>query len=168
VAAPPADLEAASPYGGTHLGICYRAALEVEATYEEDHAEEYGELVEIYECGQRVRFVAQLRQWNDTTLATLHPATALGAVTGKRGISYPGSFRAGTAASARAVKLLWAPVRYDDQPAIYLPAALPTLARTWTLQVGITRELVQEVWFEATRNAAGCLYQVRHVKDIVL
>jgi hypothetical protein len=165
---PPSDLDAADPYGGTHLGITYQLTLRVTPTYERDHAEEFRETVEIYEAGQEVALVGQCREWNDTVISTMHPATATGASSAKKNIRYPGTYRAGSRASDRAIKLLWVPRRHTEYPAILIPKALPLLARPWEVDTGITREIVTEVLFEAIRDSSGRLYTIEYIEDMSL
>jgi hypothetical protein len=163
----PTSLTAAYPGGGTELGIVQDIVLTIEQPYKFIEAEEFG--------GQRVEAVvtregcalgAVLRAWDKDALNRVFPNTALGAVTGKRKVSAPGTIRPGEKLSDRSVVLVFWPDDRDRHPFFVMWRALPAIQETSDIQLKLNEEFGLPVMFFGIQDTSGRLYTMGLPHDI--
>lgn len=124
----PTDLTAASPYGGTILGVTGEHVYRPGFKYRAIVAEEWGVPHEVMYLGEAPVFAAIVRNYDADMLGTLFPLTATGASSGKKVVKHDvnaAATRAGIKLSANAHKLLFVPESVRTQPAVYFPNAVP-------------------------------------------
>ena len=145
---------------GTELGIVRAIHLDLVQTQFRIHLEEYDETGEVILGGQRYRLFTILRQWNDDALTAVFPNVE--GTTGKKGVAYPGSIRAGRLASAHAGAgaLVYAPNDPVNHPRVVFRRALPLFDEEMRLYFSIARELGIPVMFEGIRDAGDKGYDI--------
>lgn len=163
---PPTD---AFPHGGTALGMSAEVIFRPQKAYAEVEAEEYGsEPVEVIEGRESAILGAILRGYDDDAISTIFPNTAVGALSGRRVATYPGTVRSGALGSDRAVAILFSPADVEGTPAIYLPRAVPLVDESARLTYALKREHVVAVLFRAMRDTNGIVYRYGLLEDIAL
>lgn len=170
----PTDLSAAWPHGGTELGALRGVYAEPGIQHEDIVAEEWGvEVVESVYLGQSWVIGVLLRQPDDDLYTTMFPATAVGASSGDRILTQEAddSHRAGSLASAKAVKVLLAPRDLragSNAQYVLFHRALPMVEQSARLRFALQSELAVPALFRAIRATDGRTYQVGKLEDLEL
>lgn len=175
----PTNLALAWPHGGTGLGATNKVVLiSYGASYPVTIEAFGGEPVDYLEKGEVWGMGFIVRAWDPTALATIFPNTSVGAVSQKRGVSAPGTVRAGNWVSDRSVKLVFTPegathaqssTQQDvDVPFVVLYKALPLLQAQAELMFSRTEELKVPALFMGVRDASARTVVIRPRADISL
>jgi hypothetical protein len=165
----PTDLLAASPYGGTALGMARGVEVRISTRSKLIAAEEWGGVTtEVLYAGETVVLAAVLREWDPDAAGRVFAYAASGAVTGRRVASQ--TVDAGTRAGTRRTphKLLFAPNAKDAQPFVYFPAAVPLLDAAARLNLGLDQEAGFGAVWHAVPAADGRVYQIGFRPDLTL
>ena len=85
-----------------------------------------------------------------------------------KGISYPGSFRAGTLKSASAFKLLFTPDDPERHPWVYFPNAIAMVEESADIKLENADEMTYPAVFYATRDSTARCLVVGRKGDITL
>lgn len=167
----PSNLSAAFPYGGTALGAASAVVTSIDQPYHEIASPERGGLAEVVKGPVRAYIACSLREWNDTVLSTLFAEASTGGSTGEKMLIIPGSnsySRPGSLLSNRAVKILAAAYDATNWPSIYLPRAVPILARENEVRRGPFSERVFDVVFLGMLDATNRVYIEGKLADMTL
>jgi len=168
------SLAAAWPFGGTEIGLLADSVLAWDVPVSYLEYEEYGsETVEVVTEGEAWSLACVLRSWDSDALSLFAPNSSVGAVTGKRVVSTPGTNRAGYLWSARGTALVFAPesvvAGHDDQhPLVVFHKALPHPARSAKLELRLGRKWGLPLVVVPVRSAAGRMADVGFRGDISL
>jgi hypothetical protein len=151
----PSNLGTTFPYGGTQLGAVEDVVVRPRRSSLEITGEEFGpEVLDVLNLGEAWTLGCLLRGFDADALALAFLSTAAG-TSGQKVVNYPGSFRAGTLASASSCVLLFAP---DDpllHPAVLFRRALVRLDQSAALTKAIRDEGVLALIANAIRPADG-------------
>jgi hypothetical protein len=165
----PTDNTNTTDAGGTELGLVADAIFRPNLLRRDLTAEEYGsEVFEIIEAGEQAILSCLLRGWDADAVATVFKETSTGTNSGDTGVEYPGSLRAGTLGTDRAVKILYLPDASDEIPAIYLYNAIPLVQEAAELALAMNTEQVIAVFFQAIRDSSNRVYTIQKLEDITL
>lgn len=163
----PTDLSSQSTYGtalGAASGVYLAPGMRTELV---TAAEFGGEPVEGLYLGEGWRVGAMLRSMDADALQTVFPNTVLGTGGTIRGLTAPGSTRAGTLLSTRTVKLLYAP--HDASHfGLLLYRAMPLVEEQAEVMNSILSERQIPVMFVAMRDATGRVGQVLPLSEMTL
>jgi hypothetical protein len=165
----PTDLSLAFPHGGTALGMISEAIFQPNLQRAQITAEEFGgETVDVVVMAETVILGCLLRGVDSDAWTTVWEDTTAGSSSGEPVVDYPGSTRAGTLGSARAVKILYSPDDLQNDPAILLYSAIPILDETAELALSISQEMVVRVVFQGIRDGSGNVYQIGRLEDLTV
>jgi hypothetical protein len=158
------------PHGGTALGMTLGAEVRHRETVGPIRDESLGmEIVDLVESGEEFVLAFSLRGSDADALGAVFRNTITGAVSGEPVVVWPGARREGVLRSVnRQIALLFSPTD-PEQPAVYLPAAIPMLAEERKLVLHRKEERLILAGFLATRasaaNASGI--QIGLLEDLV-
>ena len=168
----PTNLSAASPYGGTQMGIARAMKFQTGYKVVRSDAEEFGRRVAVTLAGEYAVLTCVLRTYDNDAISTLFPNTSAPTLGRLRGIdgraSGSGISRAGTALDASAFKLLFVPLAIEEHPAILIYNAVPVIDEAAELQMSIGQEFGLACMFEATPDSSGRDYSVKALADLSL
>jgi hypothetical protein len=131
-------------------------------------AEEYGGIVveEVISSESWV-MAAVLRALDNDAIAILFPNTSVGTVTQQRGITAPGTVRAGNTLAASGIKLVFTPDSPDAYSVVFY-RAIPMLDPAAKLTMALDEPLEIGVVFQAVYDATGRMVAMKMAKDITL
>ncbi len=172
LSASPTDLTTAYPHGGTALGVVKHIVFRPNAQYVEGMivtAEEYGgEMVEALQGPEGAVLGAVLSSWDDDAVAQIFPNSATGATTGNVFTTAPGSNRAGSLLSGRAVPIMFTPLDEENLPSLILYRAVPSIEESAALSLTLGDEFGLGLIFAGIRNTSGNLWTMGLKRDISL
>lgn len=175
------DLTTAWPHGGTGLGSIRSVhLLRQSAAYPVTIEALGGEPVEYLEPGEVWGLGAVLRTWQDDVLSTLFPSTSLstGTTTQRKILGVPGTTKAGTWMSARAVKLVFTPDGAGHAksatapdvraPFVVLYRAVPLVREQQEMALEHHTEWGIPVLFMGIRDSSARILAMGHRSDLTL
>ena len=165
----PTDFLAASPYGGTILGMVRGVEVRMDIRSNLVTAEEWGGVTtEVVYAGETVVLAAILREWDSDAVASVFPYAASGAATGRRVASQ--TVDAGTRAGTRrtAAGIVFAPLAADAHPWVYFPAAIPLLDQSVRFGLGLDQEAGFGAVWHAVPDDSGRVYQIGFRPDLTV
>ncbi len=168
------DETAAYPYGGTDLGLIKDVAYQIVTSRDELPGEEYGGgdgppvgVFDVQYLGQAWLIAFALRGWQNEAHATLWPNTSVGTLGGRRGVLGEGSVLPGHLRGAAAVPLLFVPEDVANHNAVFLPLAIPEVARDLTVALAHRNEHLILAGFRAIFEATK-VPQIQLLEDMSL
>lgn len=150
------------PHSGTALGLTLGIAVKENTHYSAEEvvtAEEFGgEIVEAVQQAEGVVLSCTLTSWDAAALEAAFPNTAVGATTGFRVVTAPGTNRAGARLSARALTpLVFTPDDVDSQPMYVIWRAIPAIDEANELTMQLDEEMGIGLVFVGIRDSQGRL-----------
>lgn len=166
----PTDPTAATPFGGTALGLTREAALvEQGGPGRRIESELLGEATEVLETANVASFGCFIRGWDDDALEHLMSGGyAAGEETSRATYTSPGTRIPGQTAFDRAVTLLLAPENPADAPALLIHRFIPFWDTESTLRWSRQEELGIPLAGECLRGANGRIYDIARMADLTL
>ncbi len=165
----PTNLSTAWPHGGTGLGEKKQLVVKPMRSYSTIKEEAFGqEVIDVLDMGESWMLACIFRSLDGDMLGKAFPSTFTGTSSGLKGISYPGSFRAGTLKSDSAFKLLFTPDDEDRHPWVYFPNTLMLVDESAELALDIPEELGVSAVFHATRDSTARVVIIGRKGDITL
>ena len=168
------DKTAAWPHDGTGLGSVKDVVWNRVVNRDELEGEEYGGgdgppvgVFDVHYLGEAWLIVFALRGWDNDAASALWPNTSTGTLGGRVGILGEGSVLPGHLRAASALPLLFTPLDQANHNAVFLPLAIPEIARDLSVDLAHKKEhliLAGFRWIpEATR-----VPQVQLLEDMTL
>ena len=169
----PTNLSAASPYGGTALGLIGDFVLAIENAHTEVWAEEFGNVcVDYVRQGEKAVITGVLRTWDDDAIGSIFPNTADGAGSNRKlikgQVAGAGMTKPGKLASAGSFKLLIASDAPDHNPSLLFYNAIPMMDTQLRIASTPAAEAGMAVAFRAAPDSAGKLYAMGLLEDMSL
>jgi len=169
----PDDLTAASPYGGTALGLIGDFVLAVENQHIEVHGEEFGGVIVDYvRMGEKAVITGVLRTWDDDAIGAIFPNTADGAGSNRKliksQVAGAGMTKPGKLAIAGSFKLLIASDAPDHNPSLLFYNAIPMMDTQLRISSTPAAEAGLAVAFRAAPDADGKMYHMGLLEDMSL
>lgn len=160
------SLATAWPHGGTGLGVVDQIRVLPNRKLGFVKDEGYGRTSSVIDLGEEWWLFAILRGFDADAVEKVFPATRAGAVSGKRGIFYPGTtFRPGTAITS--VKLIFTPDDEFNHRFLVMRAAVPAAQEQTELLHEVSDEFKIPVVFYALVDGTEALaYELK--EDITL
>jgi len=157
------------PYEGTALGLVRLCVLQPLGESLLVEYEGLGAVGAITRGSNWHTFACTVRGWNDTAIEELHTnEQGIGAQTGRRTMSIPGSKYPGARASTRQVKLLFAPDDVLHVPAVLMYAAVPNWDAGITMQFDRKSELGLPLSFGCMQDSLGRVLSIGRLSDLEL
>lgn len=167
----PTNLAIAYPYGGTELGLTTAVLFKPGVQARQHGAEEWGGVkIENTFIGEVAMLSLTLRGFDADALGRVFPNIAVGAATGRTGISgkVNGTNLPGYRMSGKAFKLLWVPDDLEECEGLLLYSAIPGVEETAELQLSTSDEFGVPVFFLGAVDSQKRVYQMAHFDDLVL
>lgn len=165
----PTDFSAASPYGGTVLGIAKLVVWHIIPVRVEIPAEEFGGLAtESIHQSQRGFLAASMRDRDPDALSAIFPGSSTGSGSGRNVVDYLATTERARLGSSRAHGLLVAPQDDEDAEALYMPLGEPMPAESAQIPWSLPKEwAVPAVWY-ALPSSGAVLYREGVLEDLTL
>ena len=165
----PTDLTTAWPHGGTGLGTVKEIAIRPVRNFETIKEEAFGqEVIDVINFCESWVLACIIRTLDDDALGKLFPTTYTGTSSARKGLAYPGSFRAGTLGSDSSFKLLFTPDDPDRHPWFYFPNVIAMVEESAEIKLENTDELTYPAVFYATRDSSARVMVMGRKGDITL
>lgn len=166
----PTNLSAASPYGGTVLGLVRAIYFRPTSKSKAIEAEEWGsQVVEVIHGGTSCVMAAVLRGYDDDALSAMFLDTATGTPSRDTVARFRvDSGRAGTLLSTKSMKLLFEPGAPIRHRAIILREALPVVTDETEMALDQTEELGIPVMWYGVPDSSGRVAEVARIGDLSL
>lgn len=168
----PTNLTTPPAFGGQVLGLTTDVVFKPGLRAQELRAEEYGgEPVELLVGSETAVLGALLRGADGDAWSTVFENSTVSTPSGSPRTDYPGTTRAGTYGSTRAIKLLYAPKNTEGHPALLIYKAIPLVEETAELAFSINREFGIPALFWSIRDTDGTnnrVYQLGRLEDLTL
>ena len=168
----PTDLSAASPYGGTDLGLIHRVRWRDGFRSRGVGAEEYGGVeVEFIVYREACALVAVLRGWDADALAAAFPGVTTGSGSGRAVYSQSHDVQAQSAGARladRAHVLLFAPLAAAEHPAVLIYNAVPVPEAAAEVQFSLDAEMDRAVAWRGIPNSDRQAFAVGLLEDLSL
>lgn len=166
----PTNLSAASPYGGTVLGVTRSVYFRVRGKHREIEAEEWGnQVVEVVHGGYSPVLACVLRGYDDDALAALFPDTATGTPSREKVVRFRAdNGRAGTILSGNSMKLLFAPKAAVRHKAIILRDAVPVVLDDAEIAFDQTEETGIAVMWVGIPDSSNRVAEIGRIGDLSL
>lgn len=168
----PTNLAAASPYGGTELGLASSILFKPRAKHVPITAEEFGGAVaEVLYGGDSCLLAATLRGLDNDAASAVFVDTATGSPSGDtvpRSRAATDATRAGIKLSANSLTLLFAPKAPLRQPAILIRDAIPVITEETEIALSQGAEFSVPVLFYGIPDGSNRSWEIAKLKDITL
>ena len=168
--ADPTNLSAASPYGGTRLGLVKMMSFNFGSQFHPITAEEWGGITsEVIHCGYTATFACALRGLDNDALSAVFPDAGTGSPSGDQKIRIRAtSGRAGTLLSTLSLKLLFEPEAPLRHKAILIRDAIPVIAEDAALRLSKSEEQIVNVLFHARPDSSDRIAEIGFIGDMTL
>lgn len=166
----PTNLSAASPYGGTVLGLVRQIYFRPRSTHRPIEAEEWGNLVvDVVHGGVSCVMACVLRGYDNDALTSIFLDTATGTPSREKVVRFRAdNGRAGTLLSAKSMKLLFEPEAPIRHRAIIIREAVPVVMDDTEMALDMTEELGIPVMWYGAPDSSGRVAEIARIGDLSL